>query len=136
MFKKETQICVFLRNKPGGFAEVCDLLFARGVDIRAMNVTPGPDFGIMRMVVSEASKAVLALEEQQIPFLESEVLAAEVPNRPGVAAKLGRKLADGGINIEYTYFSSGDPGSPALMVFMVSDIERALATLGQSPLDE
>jgi hypothetical protein len=135
VFRKESQICVFLKNAPGCFADVCDLLYTKGVNIRALNVTPGPDFGIVRMVVDDASRAVVALEEERIPILEGDVLVAEVPNRPGVAAKLGKALAAAGINIEYTYFSSGSPDSPALMVFMVSDLERALQTLSQTPLE-
>jgi hypothetical protein len=130
MFKREIQICIFPKNQPGRFAEVCDLLFAHGVDIRAMNVTPTADFGVIRMVVDDAKKAKTALEREKVPFIENEVLSAEVTNQQGVAATLGRKLAEAGINIEYSYFSSGDPGSSALMIFMVSDLERALRVLG------
>jgi hypothetical protein len=135
VFRRETQVCIFLKNKPGRFAEVCDLLYAKGINIRALNVTPGPDYSVMRMVINNPSSAIVALEEERIPFLESEVLIAEVPNRPGVAAKVGRKLSDSGINIEYTYFSGGEPETSALMVFMVSDLDRALSTLAQSQLE-
>jgi hypothetical protein len=135
MFKHETQICVFLENKPGRFAEVCDLLYANGVNIRAMNVTPSADFGVMRMVVDDAGRAITALEAERLPFLESDVLAVEVADRPGVAATLGRKLADAGVNIEYTYFSGSSPGSRALMIFMVSDLDAALAALEELRID-
>lgn len=131
MYKRETQLCVFLENKPGKFAEVCDLISAKGIDIRAMNVSPSADFGVMRMVVDDSEAAVLALESEHVPFLESEVLTAEVPRGSGTAGSLGRTLANAGINIEYTYFSGGDPGSATLMVFMVSDIDQALEVLHQ-----
>lgn len=135
MFKRETQICVFLENKPGRFAEVCDLLYASGVNIRAMNVTPSADFGVMRMVVDDAAKATAALAGERVAFLESDVLSVEVPDRPGVAATLGRKLADAGVNIEYTYFSGSSPGTRALMIFMVSNLDAALEALEESQLD-
>jgi hypothetical protein len=70
-----------------------------------------------------------------LPFLESDVLAVEVADRPGVAATLGRKLADAGVNIEYTYFSGSSPGSRALMIFMVSDLDAALAALEELRID-
>ena len=135
MFKQETQICVFLENKPGRFAEVCDLLYANGINIRAMNVTPSADYGVMRMVVDDSPRAIGALEQERVPFLESDVLAVEVADRPGVAATLGRKLADAGVNIEYTYFSGASSGSKALMIFMVSDLDTALAALEKSQID-
>jgi len=129
MFRRETQICIFPKNQPGRFAEVCDLLFSKGIDIRAMSVTPSADFGVIRMVVDNADKAREALELEKVPFTENQVLAAEVSNQQGVAATLGHKLAAAGINIEYSYFSSGDPGSSALMIFMVSDLDGALRAL-------
>jgi len=135
MFKRETQICVFLENKPGRFAEVCDLLYANGVNIRAMNVTPSADYGVMRMVVDDSGRAIAALEGERVPFLESDVLAVEVADRPGVAATLGRRLAEAGVNIEYTYFSGAAPGSNALMIFMVSDLDKALENLKEPPAD-
>lgn len=135
MFQKDIQLCVFLRNQVGKLAEVCDLLGSRGVNIRALNVSPGPDFGVMRMVVDEVGRAEAALEEQGLPFLEVEVLTAELPNRPGMAARLGKKLSEAGVNIEYTFFSGGAPETTALLVFMVSDIEKALECLGNCSLD-
>jgi hypothetical protein len=135
MFKRETQICVFLENKPGRFAEVCDLLYANGINIRAMNVTPTADYGVMRMVVDDSGRAISALEGERVPFLESDVLAVEVADRPGVAAALGRQLAAAGVNIEYTYFSGTAPGSKALMIFMVSDLDKALQSLEEPRAD-
>ena len=135
MFKRETQVCVFLENKPGRFAEVCDLLYANGINIRAMNVTPSADYGVMRMVVDDSKRAISALEVERVPFLESDVLAVEVADRPGVAAALGRQLAEAGVNIEYTYFSGASPGSKALMIFMVSDLDKALQSLDEPPAD-
>lgn len=135
MFQKDIQLCVFLRNQVGKLAEVCDLLGSRGVNIRALNVSPGPDFGVMRMVVDEVGRAEAALEEQGLPYLEVEVLTAELPNRPGMAAQMGKKLSEAGVNIEYTFFSGGAPETTALLVFMVSDIEKALECLGNHPLE-
>jgi hypothetical protein len=135
MFERKTQICVFLENKPGRFAEVCDLLYANGINIRAMNVMPSVDYGVMRMVVNDSQKAIAALEQERVPFLESDVLAVEVADRPGIAATLGRRLADAGVNIEYTYFSGASSGSRALMIFMVSDLDTALAAMQESQID-
>mgnify|MGYP001820572029 CR=1 FL=1 len=130
-YTKQIQLSLILDHNPGRFAEICDLLYSRGVDIRAMNGTSNTDFAIMRMVVDQANVASEALEAEGIPFIQSEVLAVEVQNKPGMAAGLGHRLAQAGINIEYSYFSAGEPGTQALMVFRILDLDRALTLLSQ-----
>ncbi|MBN2494939.1 MAG: amino acid-binding protein [Deltaproteobacteria bacterium] len=132
MFEPRTQITVFLRNKPGRFAELCDILYGSGVDVRAMCVNHDADFGVVRMVVDDPEAATRALSLEHILFITTEVLVAVVPNRSGMAAGLGHKLAQAGINIEYTYFSSCEPNTRSLMVFKVADLARALKALSES----
>ena len=129
MFKPYVQITVFIRNKPGRFAELCDLLYARGVDIRAMSVNPDADFGVVRLVVDQVEEAAQALHEEGLMFMRNEVLIAEVPNRAGMAAGIGHRLAQAGVNIEYTYFSGGDENTMALLIFKVADLDSAMEKL-------
>ena len=49
---------------------------------------------------------------------------AQVEDRPGTAAHLFRSLADGGIEVSYTYVASG-----SRIVMAVDDPERAIAIL-------
>jgi len=60
------------------------------------------------------------------------VLLAAVANRPGMAAGLGHRLAQAGVNIEYTYFTAGEQGHTSSMVFGMAeqDLERAIELLG------
>lgn len=129
MFKPHVQITVFIRNQHGRFAELCDLLYAKGVDIRAMTVNPDSDFGVVRLVVDRIEEAAKALHEEGLMFMRNEVLVAEVPNKPGMAAGVGHRLAQAGVNIEYTYFSGGEENSMALMVFKVADLDSAMEKL-------
>lgn len=55
------QLSVFAENKPGAVAEIIDVLVGEGIDIRAMNVADTQDFGILRLIVSDAEKAKGAL---------------------------------------------------------------------------
>jgi len=131
MFRKEVQICAFLENRPGRFTEFCDQLYERGVGILAINLHADNEVGILRMVVDDARVAIAAMNEEQIPFLQTEVLVVEVPNMQGIAAGVGHRLKEADINIEYTYFTAGPAGAPTLMVFKVSNLEMALARLQQ-----
>ena len=135
MFRRQIQLCVFIENRPGRFAEFCDEVYGLGVDILAMNLHADNEVGILRMIVDDTPTAIAALEKDAIPFLLTEVLVIEVPNKQGMAAGVGHRLAEAKINIEYTYFSSGATVAPALMVFKVSDLELALEKLQKSPHD-
>jgi hypothetical protein len=130
-YNRQIQLSLILDHNPGRFAELCDLLYSRGVDIRAMNGTSNTDFAIMRVVVDQVKTAIEALEAEGIPFVQNEVLTVEVQNKPGMAAGLGHRLAQAGINIEYSYFSAGEAGTKALMVFRILDLDRALTVLNQ-----
>jgi len=129
MFKKRVQLSVVLENVPGRLGEICDLLYNLGVDIDAMTAIPIGESGILRMVVSDHQKAIETLQEHQIPFLQTDVLVAEVPNEAGMAAGLGHRFSQAGVNIEYAYFSGGQPKSMTLLVFKVNDVTEAMMRL-------
>lgn len=60
------QLSVFAENKPGAVAEIIDVLVGEGIDIRAMNVADTQDFGILRLIVSDAEKAKGALCKRRL----------------------------------------------------------------------
>lgn len=132
MFRKAVQFCTFLENKAGRFSEFCEILYERGIDILAFNLHADTEIGIVRMVVDNAKVAEDLLKEMGVPFFKTEVLLIEVPNQKGMAAGIGHRLAQAGINIEYTYFTAGPGGLPSLMVFKVANIEDAISRLGNS----
>ncbi len=129
MLKKRVQLSVVLENVPGRLGEICDLLYGLGVDIDAMTAIPIGESGILRMVVSDHQKAIHTLNDHQIPFLQTDVLVAHVPNEPGMAAGLGARFSQAGVNIEYAYFSGGQPKSMTLLVFKVKDVTEAMMKL-------
>lgn len=135
MFKKGIQICAFIENRPGRFTEFCDGLYGRGVDVLALNLHSENETGVLRMVVDDVAGARAYLKAENIPFLETDVLLVEVPNKQGMAAGVGHKLTQADINIEYTYFSAAAKEAPALMVFKVSNLEIALSRLQKSSRD-
>jgi hypothetical protein len=132
MFKRQIQLCVFLDNRPGRFTEFCDQLYGHGLDILALNLHADSEVGILRMVVDKTDIAIKVLAEEGIPFQQAEVLVVEVPNQQGMAAGVGHRLAQADVNIEYAYFSGGAQEAPALMVFKVSNLDQAMASLQKS----
>ena len=51
------QISVFLENRTGQLAEITRLLAQEGVDLRALSIAETADYGLARMIVSDAGKA-------------------------------------------------------------------------------
>jgi len=132
MFRRAVQLCCFLENRPGRFSEFCESLYEDGLDILAFDLRSDCEVGIVRMVLDNHQRAENLLRQLSVPFFKSEVLLIEVPNQKGMAAGIGHRLAEAGINIEYTYFSSGPNGLPALMVFKVTNIDEAVTKLEHS----
>jgi hypothetical protein len=58
-----TQLAVFLANRPGALARVCEALANAGVNIYALATSDTVDHTVVRMVVSDPMKALMLLGE-------------------------------------------------------------------------
>ncbi len=124
-----TQLAIFLDNRPGMLADVCEALAEAGINIYALTVSDTVDHSVIRMVVSDARKALLIFEERGTLVVESDVLMIEAPNHPGLLAQVSRQLATASVNIEYCYCASPAEAPTGLLVFRVSDAAKALKVL-------
>ena len=131
------QISVFLENRPGKLYELTGLLASHGIDMRALSIAEATDFGIARIIASDAEKCALALREGQFIAQFSDVLAFAVPDEPGGLHNLLSEFNAAQVNIEYMYaFLGGEPGR-AYMIFRVTGTkaaEKALTARGLKSL--
>ena len=123
------QISVFLENRPGKLYELTGLLARHGIDMRALSIAEATDFGIARIIASDAQKCALALREGQFIAQFSDVLAFAVPDEPGGLHRLLGAFNDAQVNIEYMYAVLGGEKGRAYMIFRVTDTKRAEAAL-------
>jgi hypothetical protein len=89
-----TQLAVFLANRPGALARVCDALAKAEINIHALATSDTVDHTVLRMVVSDPTKALMLLGEAGVLALETEVLMIETASEPGVLAKIAERLAN------------------------------------------
>jgi hypothetical protein len=126
---KVKQISVFLENKSGRLAEVTRTLGNRDINIRALSIADTTDFGILRLIVNKPEEANRYLREEGFMVSETEVIAVEVPDRPGGLADVLETLGRASINIEYLYAFVGQTSREALVIFRVEDCDGAMAAL-------
>ena len=79
-----TQLAVFLANRPGALARVCEALAKAGININALATSDTVDHTVVRMVVSDPTRALMLLGEAGALALEAEVLMIETASQPGV----------------------------------------------------
>ena len=123
-----TQLSIFLENKPGMLYEVVKRLAEAGVNIRAMTIAEVRDFGILRIIVSDAEKAMEVLEDDHIITM-TEVVSAVMEDKAGALYDILQALESANVNIEYMYAYTGEVTGSANVVFRVDDIEGAEAEL-------
>ena len=128
---KVEQISVFLENKPGALSEVTQILGESGVNIRALSLADTKDFGILRLIVNDNEKARQTLDQKGFTVRKTDVVAVEVPDRPGGLAAIMKILAEAKINVEYLYAFVQQSGQNAIIIFRFDETDRAIAVLSE-----
>ncbi|MCX5632544.1 MAG: ACT domain-containing protein [Phycisphaerae bacterium] len=126
---KIKQISIFLQNKKGRLYDVCAVLGKNNINIRALNVAETEAFGVLRIVVNKPDEAVKALGEANFVANITDVVAVEVPDRPGGLAEILKVLADEDVNVEYMYGFVEKATDEALMVFRFDNPDKATEIL-------
>jgi hypothetical protein len=123
------QLSVFLENNPGRLAELTRALGDGGINMRALMVADTAEYGVVRILCDTPDRAVKVLEKAGFGVSVTEVIAVEVPDRPGGLAGILEALDGDGINVEYAYCFVEPSGGSAVDIFRVEDALRAQTAL-------
>jgi hypothetical protein len=125
------QLSLFLENRPGQLKVPCKVLGDAGIDILTMSLADTQQFGILRLIVKDWQRARQALEAAGIVVNVTEVLALDVPDRPGGLASVLDAFEKAGLGVEYMYAldAGRERGKFATLVFRLGDPERAARLL-------
>lgn len=124
-----TQLALFLDNKPGTLARVCEALAEAKINIYAITISDTVDHAVIRMIVSDPRKALSVFEERGTLVVESDVLMIHGDNKPGSLADIARKLGDCGVNIEYAYCATSPKSKSGLLILRPDNPRKALKAL-------
>lgn len=126
------QLALFIANKPGTLAEVCDALAAERINIYGLTISDTVDHAVVRMVVSDTRRALAVFEARGTLVIENDVLMVENDNKPGSLSDIARVLSKHKINIEYAYLASMPSARRGLLIVRVADAKKALRVLTKS----
>lgn len=119
---------VFVADKPGELARVTDALAGAAVNIRAISSESKSDSSFLRIVTSDVQTAEKALTTAGLKYQLNDILEIELLDRPGELAKVARRLARAGINVQSIYILGSKNGRTEIAL-VVDDMERAKSVL-------
>jgi hypothetical protein len=123
------QISVFVENKKGRLARITDVLGQGGIDLIALSIADTTNFGIMRCIVNDPDKALKLLRANDMTASTTDVIVAEVVDKPGGLSHVLSLLDKADISVEYLYSFVRKPNENALILFRVEDIDAAVKAL-------
>jgi hypothetical protein len=127
---KVRQLSLFLENRPGQLRAPCKVLGDAGIDILTMSLADTQQFGILRLVVRDWERAKKVLEAAGSVVNVTEVLAVDVPDRPGGLASVLEAFEKANLSVEYMYaFTTRERGEYATLMVRLEDPDAAAKAL-------
>ena len=108
---KAKQLTFDKENEVGLLAEMSGSLSAADVNITGLCAYQMNERAYFMIMTDNNAKAKRALKKIDIQAEYEPVIAVEMPNKAGEIKKVAAKLADAGIDIEYTYGTAGSKRS-------------------------
>lgn len=121
MFAK--QLTVFIENRSGRLSEVLGVLKDNNVSILSLSLADTTEFGLLRLIVDNATLGKEKLSENGFSSLLSDVSIIQIPHKVGSLQALLKIIDENGINIEYMYGLSIE-SDEAYVVLKASDIQK------------
>lgn len=122
------QFSVFVEDKVGELARVAEALAQNAINIRGLAADRLDTRPSIKLITDDESSTRKALERAGLEFEESEVVVVDLIDRPGEIAKVARKAARAGVNID-SVFLIGKKGTPAAIALGTKEANKARKAL-------
>jgi len=121
------QISIFLPNHPGVLVDLTKLLTDHSINLRALTISETTDYGILKIIVDKTGECIQILERESYLTAVTEVIAIEIPDKPGSLHEVIKLLGENEINIDYLYSTIVKNG--AIIILRVSDNKKVIELL-------
>ena len=119
------QISVFVENSEGKVKKAINEISKEGINIRALSIADGTEFGILRLIVTDNEKTKKTPQNEGFIVKESEVIVIGIPDEPNGLNSLLEILEGENINLEYVYAFANNKTDEAVVVIKVENYEKA-----------
>jgi hypothetical protein len=126
--RKVKEISFTMPNRVGLLSGVTTAIAGAKVNITAICAYAMENRATFMLTTDSNAKAKKALVPLGVAVEEKDVVEIEVPNKSGELQKVAKKIADGGIDIEYMYATAGK-GKTATCIFKTADDQNAIKTI-------
>jgi hypothetical protein len=116
------QLSIYAENKKGNMQKLTSILEKEQINIWGSVTNDSAEYGIIRMVVSDAQKAMEALTAGGYMCKLTDVIGVEMEDEVGNLNKLLGALSDSNININYIYLSFNRESGKPVLVFHAEEI--------------
>ncbi|HOX00864.1 MAG TPA: ACT domain-containing protein [Candidatus Paceibacterota bacterium] len=128
------EVAVFAENKLGQMAIITKVLADAGVNIRWVTIATTETFGVIKFLVDRCDEAFAALRQKGFTVSLIDVLAIEVPDKPGGLFEVADTLRKNAVNVENASGFVTQSQKRAVLLIEVKDIDRAEQVLKKKRL--
>lgn len=115
------QLSVFIENREGRLLKVTEILKQHNIDIKTLSLADTTEFGLLRMIVSDADLGKKVLKEAGFSASLTDVLLVKTTYEVGFLHDLLAGIGDE-TSIEYMYTLPG--ANDAELILKVKDVEK------------
>ena len=128
------QLSVFIENREGRLDEVLEALKEENINIVSLSLADSSDYGLLRMIVSDADKGKTVLKDKGFTAMLTPVLGVKLSHQVGQLQVLLAEICKAGINIDYMYalVTGSDDAS---IVIKTADLESAANVLSKTGVE-
>lgn len=115
---------VYVQDKPGELAKICEMLGSHGVNIKAVASERSAHRSMIKVVTDDETTTKSALSRSGLAYDVKDVLAVRMPDRPGELGKVARKLARAMVNVDSVYILNKENGVTEIAL-TVDNVKKA-----------
>jgi hypothetical protein len=119
---------VTAEDRPGTVARLTKAIARRGIDLLGFAGVANGRSGLVALIGADDAGVRDALAELGVRALETELVTADIENRPGGMAEVAQRLADSGVNL-LLITPVGMNGDRVTFAFGASDTDLLRRTL-------
>jgi len=119
---------VFVDNKPGELARVTDALAQSAINIRGLATEKHGPKPVIKVITDDEVSTRKSLQRMGFAFEEFDVILLDLVDRPGEIAKVAKRAAKAGLNIE-SIFLIGKRDTAVSMAVITNDLKKGKEAL-------